>query len=251
MLNWVRNYRTFIEYTETNDWVLLPNYRNTVSDTIVPKLLHQTYHSKHSIPVKINANFAKYASKFERRVYDDSDIADFLDLYYEPQVLARFNSLKVGPHKADLFRYCVLYIHGGIYMDIKTELVKDLEGLFPDDTVSTVIANDGNTIFQGIIACPPRQPIFLALIAGILRASEDPPYHLFTLEFMRYIRHDVRRKPNEGRNQGTKHAYMLFREKCAKNTALCSDGLDRYGMCCNVTLGGERVIKTRYADYPW
>ena len=213
--------------------------------------MHQTYHSKERIPLKVQDNFAQYASKYDRRIYDNEDIAQFLAQYFDPSVLERFKALKVGPHKADLFRYCVLYIYGGVYMDIKTVLVQELDGLFPDDTISTVIANDGSTIFQGIIACPPRQPIFLTLIAGILQGSAEPPYHLFTLEFMRYIRHDVQRRPSEGLNQGRKHSYMLYRERCAKNADKCSDGLDRYGMCCNVTLGGERVIKTRYSDYPW
>ena len=136
-------------------------------------------------------------------------------------------------------------------MDIKTVLVQDVAELFPNNTISTVIAQDGSSIFQGIIAAPPCQPIFLALIAGIVQGSLEPPYHLFTLEFMRYIRQDVQRRPTEGRNTGRKHEYMLYRERCTKNGAMCEDGLDRYGMCCNVTLSGERVIKTRYSDYPW
>ena len=30
-----------------------------------------------------------------------------------------FKDLKIGAHKADFFRYCILYIYGGIYIDIK------------------------------------------------------------------------------------------------------------------------------------
>ena len=251
MANWMWNYRSFVSYDELNDWVLLPEHHHVVEDTVIPKIVHQTYHSKLKIPKKVDENFAEHAAAYTRYIYDDQDISQFLSHYFTPRVLERFKELKVGPHKADLFRYCVLYIKGGIYMDIKTVLVQPLDTLFPDNTISTVIANDGSTIFQGIIACPPRQPLFLALIAAILKGSVEPPYHLFTLEFMRYIRRDIQRRPLEGRNQGLKHAYMLYRERCTKNAAMCSDGLDRYGMCCNVTLGGERVIKTRYSDYPW
>ena len=45
--------------------------------------------------------------------------------------------------------------------------------------------------------------------------------------------------------------YYLFTEKCNKNANDCYDGLDKYGLCCFVWDGGEKIIKTRYADYPW
>ena len=45
--------------------------------------------------------------------------------------------------------------------------------------------------------------------------------------------------------------YYLFQEVCSKDESLCYDGLDRHKLCCYICEGGERIIKSRYADFPW
>ena len=37
----------------------------------------------------------------------------------DPRLITYFNKLKPGAYKADLWRLCVLYKEGGIYLDIK------------------------------------------------------------------------------------------------------------------------------------
>lgn len=43
----------------------------------------------------------------------------------------------------------------------------------------------------------------------------------------------------------------LFQERCSKNSKLCKDGLDKYGLCCWVYDKNKKIFKTRYSDYPW
>ena len=31
----------------------------------------------------------------------------------------------------------------------------------------------------------------------------------------------------------------------------CEDGLDKYNKCCYIYDNNEKIIKTRYSDYPW
>jgi hypothetical protein len=58
--------------------------------------------------------------------------------------------------------------------------------------------------------------------------------------------------PGEGALRGAQHDYFLLREHCVEKDATgCDDGLDRYGLCCDVRLHGERFFRTRYADFPW
>jgi hypothetical protein len=242
---WV--HKTRLDLTQVPLWLSRELY--TAKTSLIPKIIHQTHPQKHRIPKKVDLNFQRFASEYKRIVYDDNQIEVFLHDNFHPRVLECFQSLKKGCHKADLFRYCVLYVHGGIYMDIKTELVGPIEHLFPDDVVTTVMTNS-RAVYQGIIAAPPRQPIFLTLIEGILRSGSNPVYNLFLLEFMRYIKADGV-SPKEGELLGNKHRYKLLTEKCTKNKSQCYDGLDRYGLCCKVFYAGREVIKTRYADYPW
>ena len=136
-------------------------------------------------------------------------------------------------------------------MDIKTELIQPLPP-FQDNTVTTVLSETGRDIYQGFIASPPKQAIFLSLISAIVRSGPEPPYGLFIVEFMRFIRKDAELNYNrlkEGNTKGKLHNYLLFQEICTKKASDCKDGLDRYGKCCNITRNGQRIIKTRYADF--
>ena len=79
------------------------------------------------------------------------------------------------------------------------------------------------------------------------------PYRVFTSEFYIQIEKETG-KVKPGYNKNLVHRgndYYLFTEKCSKNANDCYDGLDRHGFCCFVWDGGEKIIKTRYADYPW
>jgi hypothetical protein len=220
----------------------------------IPFLIHQTYNQKTLIPQKIYDNIKKFASNFEHKIYDDDDIRAFLKINFSHEVLEKFNDIKEGAHKADLFRYCVMYELGGVYLDIKTELILDLNDLISQHAnngqILTVIDKTQSAIYQGIIIAPPKQTIFLTLIDGILNSGKNPPYNLYIKDFYRYIQNDAQ-SVKEGFLKGNRFYYTLFSEVCSKNAKECYDGLDRYGFCCNVYYQGKKIIKTRYADYPW
>lgn len=233
----------------------------------VPAILHQTYVSKARVPPKVAENLARFAPTFERRLYDDADAVLFLKTYFQPVVLECFQKMRKGPHKADLLRYALLYVYGGVYMDIKTELIQPLSlHSFPPGRITTVIAKDGASMYQGIIGAPPRHPLFLELLEFMLkttRGSRRGPnffqYHMFTRDFFGRVQQDladgakpgVDAYPHEGASEGERYAYHLLSEACSTKPQDCEDGLDRYGLCCNVYESGDRFVKTRYADYPW
>lgn len=220
----------------------------------IPKVIYTTYKDKNKIPQKVYDNLNRFAPSYELKVFDDNDCVAFLRTHYLSNVVDKFNSLK-GTHKADLFRYCILYINGGVYMDIKTELIKPLDDMFPDDkALYTVISKVDNTMYQGIIAVRPRNELFSRLIRfmvckhSVLASLE---YHIFTKDFYRQIDIDTGHKPVAGKTLGKLSDYYLFQEQCSKNPSDCYDGLDRYGFCSYITDNDERIIKMRYSDYPW
>lgn len=225
--------------------------REISSQQVIPKVLHQTYKDVARIPRKVYENIREFAPEYEHLVYSDSDVVSFLSTNFKPEVLQAFHTLKLGAHKADLFRYCILYVKGGVYLDIKTELIKPLDKLFKDGAINTVISRVSSEIYQGVIASPPGQGIFLSLIYAIVKRCMDPPYNLFIIDFMKYITWDTASKPKDGINVGKQFTYYLLRETCSGKADECEDGLDRYHKCCNIFSTFGREIKTRYADYPW
>ena len=87
----------------------------------IPKVIYQTWHSK-TLPPKMAECVEKLKSAnpgFKYHLYDDTDCRSFIEANFDPEVLAAYDSLLPGAFKADLWRYCVLYINGGFYVDIK------------------------------------------------------------------------------------------------------------------------------------
>jgi len=230
---------------------------STESDTTgskIPKIIIQTYYKKEKIPDKIYKNIKKYAPDYEHIIYDDEECEEFLKKYFNPNILVTFKKLK-GAHKADLFRYCYLYKYGGVYLDIKTELIRPIGEVFNKSYTYSVLSIIKNTVYQGIIATPPKNPVFLKLIYFMVKLVERKvkfPYIIFTFDFFQKIKNYCGMPPIAGLNESKDtYPYYLFTEKCSKDRNKCTDGLDRYGLCCFVYDGNERMIKSRYSDFPW
>jgi mannosyltransferase OCH1-like enzyme len=87
----------------------------------VPLIIYQTWATK-DLPPKMTACVNRLKTKnpeFDHYLYDDADCRDFIKTNFDQDVLDAYDQLIPGAYKADLWRYCVLYKTGGIYLDIK------------------------------------------------------------------------------------------------------------------------------------
>lgn len=233
-----------------NDEQSIEKFSNTI-----PNVIMQTYHKKKNIPKKVYDNIKKYAPDYKHIIFDDQECIEFIQKYYSDSVVNTFHKLK-GAHKADLFRYCYLYKFGGIYLDIKTELIRPLNEIFLNNYTYSVLSIINNTVYQGVIAAPPQNPIFLKLIYFMVKLRERKsnfPYIIFTIDFHQKVKQYCNNKPVIGFNKNLTNEFdfYLFQEKCTKNAKDCKDGLDRYKLCCYIYDGDEKVFKSRYSDFPW
>lgn len=224
----------------------------------IPKILFQTYINKDRVPIKVFENIKKYANKYSYHFYDNRQCFDFLKKNFDNSILTAYNNLINSAHKADLFRYCILYKYGGIYLDIKTELIMPLEEIFNSNYTYTVLCVSDKCIYQGIIATKRNNPIFLKLIKKIVDTSRNIylDYHVYVRDFYHQIQQDTQnyRKLIPGINKikiPNQNDFYLFSEKCTQNMSDCYDGLDRYKKCCYVYDFNKKIIKTRYAEFPW
>lgn len=232
----------------------------------IPYLLHQTVANPATVPAKVEQNLQQYARKFKRHLYSDQDCEMFLQQHF-PEYVSVIRQLR-GAHKADLFRYAVLYVHGGVYMDIKLELVQPLDAIV-DMTRYAITTNlSGNpqpppdyhhTLFQSMIAAPPRQTLFLDLMAfmaaHVQQARQGQHYLLFTRDMYNQILADTASAElveGEYASRRDPHLrYKLLQEVCIRDVRSCPRLLDRYGLCCTVRAQGLDQFMSRYHDYPW
>lgn len=90
-------------------------------NSIIPLKIYQTWVTK-NLPPKMKERVELLKSqnpRFEHFLFDDNDCREFIKKHFRPDVLYAYDKLIPGAYKADLWRYCVLFINGGIYLDIK------------------------------------------------------------------------------------------------------------------------------------
>ena len=90
-------------------------------NSIIPLNIFQTWHTKKLPPKMFNSIqvIRRFNPRFRYYLFDDNDCREFIKKNYDSDILNAYDSLIPGAFKADLWRYCILYKMGGIYLDIK------------------------------------------------------------------------------------------------------------------------------------
>jgi mannosyltransferase OCH1-like enzyme len=127
--------------------------------------------------------------EFKYKFYDDEACADFIKENFKPDVLDAFHRLIPGAYKADLWRYCVLYVHGGIYLDIKFECCKGFHlteltdkahyvmDRQKDPKTNVAFAEPGKIlVYNGCMVSPPKNPILRKCIDRIVEHVRNDEY---------------------------------------------------------------------------
>jgi len=150
--------------------VIMPNNipsRVTMNSNKIPKIIHQTFKTRFLPSSMVSACYSwiNRNPDYEYRYYDDIDQRNFILEHFDNDVLAAYDSLIPGAYKADLWRYCMIFVKGGIYIDIKMGSVVPLSQIIDDDTELLVI-NDTHdmTLYNAFFAAIPRHPAILATI---------------------------------------------------------------------------------------
>jgi len=142
----------------------------------IPLDIYQTWFTKNLPPGMINSinKLKKDNPEFTFYLFDDNDCKTFIKDNFGIKVYDAFENLIPGAYKADLWRYCILYKKGGIYIDIKFHtnnfnliqltdnnyFVKDRDGYWEVNKIG---------IYNGFIISKPKNPIFLNCINDIVK----------------------------------------------------------------------------------
>ena len=144
---------------------------------VIPRKIWQTWET-HELPPKMKENIDTLKNNhpdFEYNMFDNEERRNFIKDYFPNEIVLAYDALIPGAYKADLWRYCVLYIHGGIYLDVKTQFINGftLNSLLDKE----YIINDGSftknnieyaTIYNGIIICKKGNLSLLNAIINIV-----------------------------------------------------------------------------------
>lgn len=144
----------------------------------IPKKIMQTWKSKDLTPAlqALQATWTTHNPEYEYQLYDDADCAALIAAHFPSDVLAAFHRLRAGAFKADLWRLCALYVHGGVYADLDTICMNSLDPYIGGEGVQFVSVVDYNTnpregchnAFNAFIASVPGHPILKTAIDRIV-----------------------------------------------------------------------------------
>ena len=163
--------------------LLLKSIFNPNHDCVIPLKIYQTWHTKDLPPLmkRCTKLLKKANPEFEYYLYDDNDCIEFIKNNFDPEVLWAFNQLIPGAYKADLWRYCILYINGGVYIDIKYKCINNfkLKSLLNKeyyvlDRYDMTYHEKG--IYNGLMVCKPQNPLLLILINMIIYNVKNKIY---------------------------------------------------------------------------
>lgn len=149
--------------------------------SIIPLNIFQTWHTLELPPkMKNNVELLKRQNpEFKHHLYDDKMCRDFIEQNYDKDVLHSFDKLKPGAYKSDLWRYCVLYKYGGIYLDIKFNCINGFKLKYLTNKeyfVRDRILHSNTGIYQALLITLPNNNILYDCIQDIVKTVNNNLY---------------------------------------------------------------------------
>jgi len=104
---------------------------------------------------------------YDHSFSNDQERRSFIQQEFDSDVLRAYDRIQCGAFRADLWRYCALYVQGGVYADIDTVSICPLRDLIGrDDKFITAVGTLPGAIFNAFICSIPQHP-FLERAIGI------------------------------------------------------------------------------------
>ena len=148
-------------------------------NSVIPLNVYTCWHTK-ELPPLMKQNYEKLISdnpKMSFHLYDENECREFIKIHFKPDVLHAYDALIPCSYKSDLWRYCVLFINGGIYMDIKFGCVNNFRLITLTEKEHFVRDRDppGGTL-TGLIVCKPNNLILFNCIRQIVKNVQNKFY---------------------------------------------------------------------------
>lgn len=136
---------------------------------LIPKVIYQSWGTKTLKPLMSkNVELLKSLNpEYEYKLYDDNDCRKFILDNFGVNYADAFDAIIPGAFKCDFWRYAVLYVNGGVYLDMDMEPLYPFREILSDSDQFVSVADQENGIdkitgiYQAFIACKPKHPILL------------------------------------------------------------------------------------------
>lgn len=147
----------------------------------IPQILYQTFITPQVTPQmksQVESWWEKNPS-YSYRFFTDKECQQMITQHLGDRVGAAYHKLIPGAFRADLWRYCVLYLFGGVYMDIPMRCVTPLRDVFQPG-VDLVVVKDSPSqpyyLYNAFMAALPGHPVLKRAIEMCVEHIENKWY---------------------------------------------------------------------------
>jgi mannosyltransferase OCH1-like enzyme len=153
--------------------------------SVIPLHVYLTWKTK-KLPPFMQANLntlIKENPQFKFHVFDDNECREFIKTHFSEEVVWAFDQFIPGAYKADLWRYCVLYVNGGYYMDIKLKCINGFRLIELSENEHFVMDRPKHSthIYNAFMISKEKNPFFKACIDQIVKNAKLKYYGEWTL----------------------------------------------------------------------
>ena len=155
----------------------MTNIMTNIITNIIPLLIYQSWPSD-ILPNSVKNNIENIKlnnPEFTHYLYNDDMSRDFISNNFNSDILYAYDSIIPYAFKSDLWRYCILYKYGGIYLDIKYTCCNNFKfiDLIDKEYFCNDNINSNNGIYNGLIICKPKNHIMLKCIYKVLENIDN------------------------------------------------------------------------------
>ena len=146
----------------------------------IPLILHKTAENYlNSTTTKLFDFFSMNNPSVRIEYYTASMRRIFIQIHFDNHVLNAYDQLNSVYYKIELFKYCLLYIKGGIYGDLEQQYLAPLNkiiDLTKDLCLTAKSEKDSNIIGLSFIAAKPKLQLFLDIINTCVTNIKNKDY---------------------------------------------------------------------------
>ena len=142
----------------------------------IPKVIHQIwFQGKENIPEHLQEYHKSWVvmnPSFEVKVWDEKSIESVLIKFNDTDTTHMYTNYKYMIQKIDLAKYIILYIYGGIYIDMDIKCIKPIEDDFIKDH-DIILSEMTYNIFHSLLFIPVGHNCFEKIINnGVIMVIE-------------------------------------------------------------------------------
>ena len=219
------------KFKKQTNYTILKDIRELINNknnpVIIPRNIFQAWHST-DLPNSVKScieNIKKCNPNFNHYLYDDEQCREFIKEHFSEDILKAYDSIVPAAIKIDLWRYCVLYKYGGIYLDVKYFCVNGFNFNYLLDKEYFCKDFDKIGIYNAIIICKPNNEIMKKCIEQVVKnvnhnfygnSTTEPTGPLMITNFItknqvnKFYLNVTNGLPNNKNKENTNIKYKLF-----------------------------------------